>query len=86
MRFWFKTARDPAIVRCSMKYAFVVGPVLVAINHGDAILQGTVDGVGLFKIGLTMMVPYLVSTFSSVGTICKMRNTDEALSESDSPR
>jgi len=82
MRFWFKTARDPVIVRCSMKYAFIVGPVLVAINHGDAIMQGTVDGVGLFKIGLTMMVPYLVSTFSSVGTICKMRNT----TESDSSR
>ncbi|GMQ99253.1 MAG: hypothetical protein BMS9Abin18_0069 [Zetaproteobacteria bacterium] len=86
MRFWFKTARDPAIVRCSMKYAFIVGPVLVAINYGDAIVQGTVDGVGLFKIGLTMMVPYLVSTFSSVGTICKMRKADETLSESDSLR
>ncbi len=86
MRFWFKTARDPAIVRCSMKYAFIVGPVLVAINYGDAIVQGTVDGVGLFKIGLTMMVPYLVSTFSSVGTICKMRKADEVLSESDSLR
>jgi len=85
MRFWFKTACDPAIVRCSMKYAFVVGPVLVAINQGDAILQGTVDGVGLFKIGLTMVVPYLVSTFSSVGTICKIRNAKSS-TEADSPR
>jgi len=85
MRFWFETARDPAIVRCSMKYALIVGPVLVAINHGDAIVEGTIDGVGWLKVGLTMMVPYLVSTFSSVGTICKMRKS-EARSASDSPR
>ena len=75
MKFWFKTACNPAIVRCSVKYALIVGPVLVAINQGDAILAGTVNGVGLFKIGLTMVVPYMVSTFSSVGVICKMRDT-----------
>jgi len=68
-----------------MKYAFVVGPVLVAINYGDAIAQGTVDDVDMFKIGLTMMVPYLVSTFSSVGTICKMRH-EKPLPEVDSLR
>ncbi len=77
MKFWFKTACDPAIVRCSMKYAFVVGSILVAINQGDAILAGTVNGVGLFKIGLTMIVPYMVSTFSSVGVICKMHDAAE---------
>jgi len=74
MKFWLKTARDPEIVRCSMKYALIVGPILVAINQGNAILQGTVSGVGLLKISLTMLVPYLVSTVSSVGTVCKMHN------------
>jgi len=81
MKFWLKTARDSAIIRCSMKYAFVVGPVLVAINQGDAIVQGTVGSVGLLKIGLTMLVPYLVSTFSSVGTVCKMRDAGELNSD-----
>ncbi len=84
MRVWLKTARDPAIVRCSMKYAFVVGPVLVAINYGDTIVQGRLSGADMVKIILTMLVPYMVSTFSSVGTMCRMQtdttsSTDEPL-------
>ena len=67
-----------------MKYAFIVGPVLVAINHGDAIMRGTIHGADWFKIILTMMVPYLVSTFSSVGAIRKMCDNG-SLSEGDSP-
>lgn len=48
-------------------YAVVVGTVLVAINHGDALLRGELDGLRLLRMGLTVMVPYVVSTLSSVG-------------------
>jgi len=53
--------------------ALLVGAVLIAINHGDAILSGQVDASRLFKIILTVFVPYMVSTVSSVSTILSMR-------------
>ena len=55
-----------AVVRRALLFALTVGPVLVAINHGDAILAGEVGSGRWLKIGLTMLVPYAVSTISSV--------------------
>jgi hypothetical protein len=46
-----------------------VGGILVAINHGDAILHGEIDRVRWVKMFLTPVVPYLVSTLSSVSAI-----------------
>lgn len=61
------------IVRRAGFTALIVGAVLTAINHGDALLSGQVDGARLLKIVLTVTVPYLVSTVSSVSTILSMR-------------
>jgi len=52
-----------------LTYAVVVGAILIGINHGDAILRGDVSTTRLFKIALTVVVPYMVSTLSSVGAI-----------------
>ena len=49
-----------------MGYAIVVGAILIAINHGDALLAGQLDGGRLFRMALTVLVPYAVSTLSSV--------------------
>jgi hypothetical protein len=54
--------------------SIVVGAILIAINHGDALLQGQVDLNRLFKIILTIFVPYFVSTVSSASTILSMRD------------
>jgi hypothetical protein len=48
---------------------FVVGAILIAINHGDALLQGRIDAERVFKICLTLLVPYGVSTSSSVAAL-----------------
>jgi len=48
---------------------FVVGTLLIAINHGDALLKGRLDGERVFKICLTLLVPYGVSTTSSVAAL-----------------
>jgi len=37
-----------------------------AINHGDAIVNADISGSRLLRIALTVLVPYAVSTFSSV--------------------
>lgn len=57
------------MVHRALTYAVVVGAVLITINHGDAILRGEVDGSRLARMVLTMFVPYVVSTLSSVGAI-----------------
>lgn len=62
-------ALSPPVVRRALKFAAVVGAVLILINHGDALLRGDVSAVRLFKMGLTVMVPYLVSTLSSVAAM-----------------
>ena len=66
MSEWLRLARDPSVVRRALKMAGIVGPILIAINHGDALLRGDVDGMRLFRIFLTVFVPYTVSTISSV--------------------
>lgn len=62
----------PIIKRASLT-ALIVGAILIAINHGDALLSGQVDTNRLFKIILTVFVPYLVSTVSSASTILSMK-------------
>ena len=69
----FKNAGRPDIVSRSFRVSLVVGTILVGINQGDAILDGRVGLNELLKIFLTYLVPYCVSTYSSVVII---NNTD----------
>ena len=62
---WSLAFQGP-VVRRALLFAVTVGPVLVAINHADALLAGAVGRERWLKIGLTMLVPYAVSTISSV--------------------
>ena len=69
MSSWLEVASSASVVRRALGYAAVVGAILIAINHGDALLRGEVDGVRWLKMGLTVLVPYTVSTLSSVSAI-----------------
>ena len=62
-------ALEGRVVRRALGFAAVVGAILVAINHADALLSGDVDGRRMLKMGLTVLVPYCVSTLSSVGAL-----------------
>ena len=73
VREWLAVARDRSVVLRASKYAVVVGAVLITINHGDALLAGDVDVRRLLKMGLTVLVPYAVSTLSSVGATLALR-------------
>jgi hypothetical protein len=73
LRAWIEVARERAVVRRAVTFAIVVGAILIAINHGDAILAGDVDTRRLLKMGLTVLVPYTVSTLSSVGATLAFR-------------
>jgi hypothetical protein len=73
VREWLQLAASAPVRRRAIRYAIVVGAILLTINHGDAILRGDLPPDRLLRMGLTMLVPYLVSTFSSVGAMLQMR-------------
>jgi hypothetical protein len=66
---WLRAALDGAVVRRGVAFAAVVGPILIGINHWDALLAGDLDGRRILKMALTLLVPYTVSTLSSVASI-----------------
>ena len=66
---WLRLCCTGPVVRRALKYALVVGAILIAINHGDAILRGDLTAGRFLKMALTMAVPYFVSAFSSVGAM-----------------
>ena len=63
---WVRLATQRSIVRRAATVATVVGAILVAINHGDALWHGDVSVGRVLRILLTVFVPYCVSTYSSV--------------------
>lgn len=73
MKERFQLALQPSVVKRALKYALVVGFILIAINHSDAILSGHITRGVWVKMLLTVMVPYVVSTLSSVGVLLEMR-------------
>ncbi len=64
------------VVRRACIFAVIVGAILIAINHGSAILAGQVDGDRLVQMALTVLVPYSVSTISSVLAIRELAARD----------
>ena len=73
---WIRLAFSGPVWRRAAKVAVLVGPILVAVNQGDVILRGGLDVICIVKIGLTFLVPYFVSTFSSVAALQNC-NTDD---------
>lgn len=82
MRSWLVRATDRKVVHSAWVSALVVGPLLIAINHGDALLHGDLSWPRLLRMALTFLVPYCVSTFSSV----QARRFDTSASVSSNQR
>ena len=79
---WLRLAILPEIVRRAARTAVIVGSILTAINHGGEIVSGTLTRHRLLQICLTIMVPYIVSTTSSVATLRKMIPPGESVESS----
>ncbi len=72
-REWMHIASRKPIVMRGLKYGIVVGSILIIINHGNAMVAGTVDATRMIQMVLTVLVPYCVSTASSVGAVIDHR-------------
>ena len=66
---WLGLATSRSVVRRATGVAVVVGAILVIINHGDAIARGDLTVGRWLRIALTAIVPYCVSTYSSVSAL-----------------
>ena len=63
---FFHIATQRSVVIRAARIAAIVGLILAIINHGDTFVSGEVTLSTWFKIALTFLVPFGVSTFSSV--------------------
>ncbi len=64
---------ERTVIRDAIVTALIAGPILVAINYGDAILSG--GAVPLRKVASTMVVPFLVAAVS--GTRAALRRKQD---------
>jgi len=71
-------ALQPTVALWALAYTVIVGAIIIAINHGDAMLIGDLRGGRLARMGLTVAVPSFVSTFSSGGAIRGCRPVQES--------
>ncbi len=66
---FIKLALSMQVVPRALKAALLVDTILAFINHGEKILGGSLSGQDFYKILLTYLVPYGVSTWSAVRAI-----------------
>jgi hypothetical protein len=82
---WFR----PDTVKRALGVAAVVGPILTLINQPEAVLGLDFGPWVLTKIALTFLVPYCVSSYSSVRALAQAASricngSDRAASKSSS--
>jgi hypothetical protein len=86
MNEWARLVVKPSVIRRALKFAVVVGAILITINHGYAIVHGQVTGGRVLQMCLTVLVPYAVSTLSSVGAMREMTRGKHDTGQAPVPR
>ncbi|WP_281300823.1 MULTISPECIES: nitrate/nitrite transporter NrtS [unclassified Iodidimonas] len=63
----FEALRLRSVVNRGLKVALIVGVILVLINQGELLLKGEMPP--LWKVIMTFIVPYCVSSYSGAAHI-----------------
>lgn len=63
---WKAIALREDVLKRSVKISLIVGPIIALLNHGDKILYGGFQALDAVKVLVTLLVPFCVSTYSSV--------------------
>lgn len=66
---FFAIARRRDIQLRAVRVSLIVGTLLGAINHSNALLDGSFALTNAVQVVLTYLVPYGVSVFSSVSAL-----------------
>ena len=77
MSEWIKLATRADVVTRGLKVGLIVGTILTLINQGDSLLHGTLTPDMLWKIPLTYLVPYCVSTYAGVEVLRQASRTEK---------
>ena len=65
MREFFKYALMLSTVKRALNVSLIITPILTVFNHFQEIRELSMGGAFWLQVGLTFLVPYCVSTFSS---------------------
>src|SRR6056297_3252009 len=68
IQYYFKLGTERNTVRRAIRVAILVGIILNLINHPEVFLSFNFSDLDAGPVLLTFLVPYLVSTYSSVLT------------------
>jgi len=63
---WLEAATDGRTIRRSIATALAVGTLLTILNHGWELASGEVSQAVAWQVGLSFLVPFLISTLASV--------------------
>jgi len=74
MKIWLTLCFTKPVMKRASWTALIVGTILILINHGNSILKGEVDLTRVLQMCLTVIVPYIVSTVSSVSTLLDLES------------
>ena len=66
LRDFFRLASRKDVTRRAVIVAFVVGPIIGCIDYGEKIVYIAMSSDDWLRFGFTFLVPYCVSTWSSV--------------------
>ena len=69
MRHWLYVASERSVLRRALVSCVLVGVLLTAVNHGPQLARGEMDAGLAAQVGLTLLVPFVVSVVSSVAAI-----------------
>ena len=69
----------PVTVKRALKVSTLVGTILILINQGDLLLSGQLPQ--FWKIILTYIVPYSVSSYSTAALLSDINRYPEQFSE-----
>lgn len=75
MKTWINLAADWTVIRRALACMVVVGTILISINHAHAIVHGELTPGRIAQMALTLVVPYCVSTYSSVSALLAARES-----------
>ncbi len=73
MNISFKLVFSKQVVQTALKLSIIVGTILGLINHGQDIFALTLSRGQIIQIMVTYLVPYSVSTYSSVSSIMQIK-------------
>lgn len=60
----------------AFRIAIVVGTILAVINHGPRIYHNTLSQENIYQILITYLVPYCVSTYSSLKMFQRIKDAE----------